>query len=305
MRKSSKNGSDSLEMFLDTICNTFGGILFILLFIVVQLQMAQKSVSEAVSNPISAIEFDTLKARWESKRYDLEKLRRQIEQFEDLTKNLTDEEAREKFKQWQNLLKANQELLDQIAAKTQQVSENDAEAARISALNQRLLKEIEELQTQIAKADADAPDTTDQTPEKLTCPQLKKTYKTEIGLVLIFNRLYIWHNYSSSGRRLGLNTDDFTVLEKSDGRAQVFPNPWRGIDLTADGADEQIGALVKPFSPDSEIIALITAIDSFEQYHTVRDGLKKRGFDIEPIVLSLDTFSAIADRGGSGGAEAQ
>ena len=292
MRKTSKSGSDSLEMFLDTICNTFGGILFILLFIVVQLQMAQKSVSEAVGNPVSAIEFDTLKAQWESKSYDLEKLRKQIEQFEILTKNLADNDAQEKFIQWQNLLKANQELLDQIAAKTQQVSENDAEAARISALNQRLLKEIEELQTQIANAEADMPDTTDtadQTPEKLTCPQLKKTYKIAVNLFLVFNRLYVLYNYTNNGTPINLNTEDFVVIGKSDKETQLFPNPLRGIDLTADDADDKIGALVKPFSPDAYHMAVVTAIDSFEQYHFVRDALKKRGFEIRPLTLSLDS----------------
>ena len=295
MRKNSKSGGDSLEMFLDTICNTFGGILFILLFIVVQLQMAQKSISEAVSNPVSAIEFDTIQAQWENKRYDLERLRGQIEQFEELTKNLADKEVQEKIQQWQNLLKANQELLDQIAAKTQQVSENDAEAARISALNQRLLKEIEELQAQIAKADADAPDTTDQTPEKLTCPQLKKTYKSSVNLFLVFNRLYIQNNYTSGGAQISLNTDDFVVLGSTQNATQLFPNPTRGIDLTADDADEKIGAMVKPFSPDAYHITVVTAIDSFEQYHFVRDALKKRGFEIRPLTLSLDSVLATGE----------
>ena len=305
MRKSKRRGSDSLEMFLDTICNTFGGILFILLFIVIQLQMAQKTVSEAVSDPVSVLEFDTLKARWEEKRYELEKLREQIDQFEDLTDGLADEKVKENYKNWQNLLLANQDLLDQIAEKTHQVSENDAEAARIAAENKALLQEVEDLRARVAEAEANLPDTDDQQPQKLTCPQLSASFKTEIGLIIVFNRLYLWHHYSDSGWREGLNTEDFTVLEKSGGQARVFPNPWRGIDLMAEDADQRIGELVGKFSPSECIMAVITAIDSFEQYHTVRDALKKRGFDIEPMVLSLDPSSLIADRGGSGGKEAQ
>ncbi len=305
MRKSRRRAGDSLEMFLDTICNTFGGILFILLFIVVQLQMAQQSVSEAVSDPVSAVEFDTLKARWEQKRYELNKLREQIGQFEDLTGGLADEKVKENYKNWQDLLLVNQNLLDQITAKTYQVSENDAEAARIAAENKALLQEVEDLRAQVAEAEASLPDTDEQQPQKLTCPQLKATSKIEIGLIVVFNRLYLWHRYNERGVREGLNTEDFTVLVNSGGRARVFPNPWRGIDLTAEDADGRIGELVGKFSPSEYIMAVITAIDSFEQYHTVRDALKKRGFDIEPMVLTLDPASMIADRGGSGGKEAQ
>ena len=305
MRKNRQRAGDSLEMFLDTICNTFGGILFILLFIVIQLQMAQQSVSEAVSDPVSAVEFDTIKAKWEEKRYELEKLREQIDQFEELTGSLADEEVKKSYKNWQALLLANQDLLDQIAAKTYQVSENDAEAASIAAENKVLLQEVEDLRAQVAEAEASLPDTDEQQPQKLTCPQLSASTKTEIGLIVVFNRLYLWHHYSERGVREGLNTEDFTVLEKSGGQARVFPNPWRGIDLMAEDADQRIGELVGKFSPRECIMAVITAIDSFEQYHTVRDALKKRGFDIEPMVLSLDPSSMIADRGGSGGKDAQ
>ncbi|MBQ2682672.1 MAG: hypothetical protein IJG02_02235, partial [Thermoguttaceae bacterium] len=185
MRKNRQRAGDSLEMFLDTICNTFGGILFILLFIVIQLQMAQQSVSEAVSDPVSAVEFDTLKAKWEEKRYELEKLREQIDQFEELTGSLADEEVKESYKNWQALLLANQDLLDQIAAKTYQVSENDAEAASIAAENKVLLQEVEYLRAQVAEAEANLPDTDEQQPQKLTCPQLSASTKTEIGLIVV------------------------------------------------------------------------------------------------------------------------
>lgn len=305
MRKRNQSGNDSLEMFLDTICNTFGGILFILLFIVLQLQVTQKSVSEAIDNPVAAAEFEKLQAEWEEKRDELEKLLGQIDLFKDLTENLSDKEARANYEKLQELLTTNQQLLAKIASVSAQVSKNDADTSGHAEVNQSLLQEKKKLEAEVAQIEADMPEVDEtQEPIKLTCPQLRTVDKREIGLILMFNRLYLWHNYTEDGDRNGLNAEDFTILRYSDGRARVLPNPWRGIDVTAQGADKKIGALVRPFSPDSSMIALITAIDSFDQYHIVRDALKKRGYDIEPLYIDLNG-SRIADRGGTGDREAQ
>ena len=45
-----RNAQDSLELFLDTICNMFGGFLFIMLFVVVAMRdSVENSESEAIS----------------------------------------------------------------------------------------------------------------------------------------------------------------------------------------------------------------------------------------------------------------
>ena len=72
-----RNAQDSLELFLDTICNMFGGFLFIMLFVVVAMRdSVENSESEAISQErMSAAAFEELEI-------ELETLREENREFE-------------------------------------------------------------------------------------------------------------------------------------------------------------------------------------------------------------------------------
>ena len=54
--------------------------------------------------------------------------------------------------------------------------------------------------------------------EEVRMPVVRSSPKQEIGLILCYGRLYVWHKYGTGNERLGLNTDDFVVVsEETDG----------------------------------------------------------------------------------------
>ena len=56
-RKKSNVNAGSLDLLLDTICNTFGGILLIALLVVIMLTETSKSTSESETKEQSAVEL--------------------------------------------------------------------------------------------------------------------------------------------------------------------------------------------------------------------------------------------------------
>ena len=58
---------DSLELLLDTICNTFGGVLFIAILVVMLLQQTGGAPAIPSPAPVSPVELQSLASQMESR----------------------------------------------------------------------------------------------------------------------------------------------------------------------------------------------------------------------------------------------
>ncbi|MEO8166385.1 MAG: hypothetical protein ABI619_13420, partial [Betaproteobacteria bacterium] len=57
MRRRTNTDDSSLELLLDTICNTFGGILFISMLVVILLNMTSEAVEDSPPSPKTQLEL--------------------------------------------------------------------------------------------------------------------------------------------------------------------------------------------------------------------------------------------------------
>lgn len=303
--------SDSLELFLDTICNTFGGILFILLFVILMLKGTEKSYTEAHIRQIDTEDIEELSRQVDDISYDLEEIR---DRFSDTVSELesvnleTKEEvlqALNKDTSQRNQLNEEQaKLEEQLRVIQDELQQNNdpPKEARSNLLEQisYLQKAVEEAKTQaqIAKT----PERRDQ-----SMPQLKETSTYAFDMVLCFGRLYSLHNRSSDGKlSRPLNTDDFVVVESSSNDCHVSPKPWCGIDLAdLTNAKSEIKMMLNHFSNKDYRITLFVCDDSFSYFGSVVSILKDLGYLIEPAYFSEILDYAIYDRGGTGRAKAQ
>lgn len=299
MRKRRQN-SDSLEMFLDTICNTFGGILFILLFVVIHLQITQKTVSETSDKSVPASQFATIEAEFLNQQEKLQALIDQSDIYKEIAETISDEELQKLFQEWQEKTEQNTRLVEEKSNLATQVADFERRAAENTEKVKDLKEQIESLNTELKKNEKSLEQLKDSNTQDISLPQLHASDKIQFGLVLRFGRLYLWHQYDENGNRHGLNTRDFTVVEEDEYSISVIPNVWCGIDLSEKNVDTKIGDLIRPFSPDKHMAVIVVAQDSFTQYGIVRDYLKKHLFDIYPIpLIPGDSESWIADRGGA------
>lgn len=302
-RNSSLNSS--LELFLDTICNTFGGILFILIFVVVLLRMTQKQIQEAVADGVSQVEYATVESELAVVQSDWQEATRQLAEQIQLNARLVTPDKAQIHAKWKSLIEENKSLVEQINQTAKTNLEHEKEIQKFQEQTATLEKEVNTLTANVNKQKTTIQEQMqsikklqESQQEDSSLPQMAEHGGAVVGLVIRYHRLYLWHRYSPDGFRLGLNTDDFTIVEESSRHIKTLPKPWRGIALRDNPQmGNQIKILLSRFSPLRNYTALIISPDSYEDFRPVARELKKLGFAIQPHMIAHD--QGVVDRGGS------
>lgn len=292
-------GSDSLDMLLDTICNTFGGILFVAILVVLMIQSSASVVE--LDEPINATPDEIESLRLELKRQESELKSLELASLSQarLVEGFAPEEIEELLITRNDL---HQRKIDLQSQKHQEIDQNaelsqENEARRESLetsaiLHEELLTEVESLKNQLDEA-------IDQRSESHSLPVVRNDpTKNEVGVILKYGRMYIWHKYDEYGRKAGLNTDDFVVLENKSGGLLTAPLPTGGISIDYSIENqEKIRQKLSIFNPSRSVIAAVVRTDSFKEFRILRNILRSTGFGYRLMPGDMP----VSDRGGSGG----
>lgn len=292
---------DSLELLLDTICNTFGGVLFIAILVVMLLQQSSTEPAEVSpkSQPLSSRELQTLTTRIDSITSELARMRANRDSQDAIVQSFSPPEIRQLLTD-RRVVTSQQEALDSEAI--QLLAENTATAAQIESLaeeNQSVQTRLMEAKER-AKAAAKKLDEERQSRvQEVRLPVSRsQSRKTEIGLVMRYGRLYVWHEYGAAHVRLGLNTKDFVILGEESGGLITRPNPMRGVVLNdSESSRQAVRNLLLQFDPKSCYLAVIVRPDCFNEFRYVRDRAIEAGFEYR--LMPAGEFDPIADRGGT------
>jgi len=299
MRRPRAKPVDSLELLLDTICNTFGGVLFIAILVSLLLQLSGSEETTTPEETVSAQEFEELAERLEALNAELASLRDVSESQGQLVAQFAPEATRALIAQKNTLEAANNELREQIE---QQRIENAKTHARIEQGRSEIAAAEQALEMEKQKA-AELAEQIEQSrqarTEELRMPVVHSAgLRRSVGLIVRFGRMYVWHRYDQFGNREGLNTDEFVVIEDSLGRVTTMPNPTAGIPLDSDTAEAAILSRLSQFSPRSTYVEIVLRPDSFGHFRTLRNALIRRGFEYR--LLLVEEGAPVADRGGTG-----
>ena len=295
-----KRPQDSLELFLDAICNMFGGFLFLMLFVVVSTRMTRDSSVERELQERNALaEADFLEAQeeWDDLVARRELIVRRAEQTKDLIDRLNDPEV----------AKIRQETFDNLESVRKISSENEQTERELQEIERRkkeLDREQRTLKEKIVASENDARQTMDDADDalrekarKTAAPQMRLSYKNEIPVIVKYGRSYFWRRREGRKWTEQLNTDDFVIVEEKADELRTEPKPWRGVDLNAVNLEKKLEEAFDGCDPKRDKISIVVASDSYVEYGFLRDFLKKRNFDVRPIVGKEGTF--VADRGGT------
>lgn len=297
MSRRRKSGHSSLELLLDTICNTFGGILFVAILIVVMLRLTSKTTADTdLPQPteLEQLELEKQYAELQSTLTSLSKAMEALgalpqpddpdtgELFEELKKR--QETRRELFEKRLTLLKSIAELQTEINKTSKELQ--DGTEKRKAVENKR-----EDLDLAVKEAVA-------KRTQNIEYSKLRRSSKQEVGVILRYGRLYVWHRYGASGIPLGLNTEEFVVLEDSAGSIRSTPNPAAGTPVTdTDESKRAVRSRLKRFDPDDQVIAIIVWPDSFEEFRYVKEAMLDLGFNYR--IMPMEPGKKVFDRGGS------
>ena len=306
-RKRSSEGS--LDLLLDTITNTFGGVLFLAILVSLMLRHVGKATTESpVSDPMSEAEQIRVETRVEELRRVIENLQSQINQLpvSDPDVEILRKELVELTRKMDELINKELNALAEIT-RTQRVVA--AGRKKLSQLDEDLVdtqKTVESAKKELEIEQENAAELTrveleiekiNQKSEQVDFnkPVRAQTTLGQVGIYLRFGRVYMMHEWSPSLKRLGPNSDQFFIQDDGD-TLSVKPRPAAGVDAGSEQMAQVLKQWLSPFRPSEWSVAVCAHSDSFREFQAVKAVLVSAGYKYNPIAATDD--NPIVDTGG-------
>jgi hypothetical protein len=285
--------TDSLELLLDTICNMFGGVVFIALLIVLMLRTNAQVVSDMKDHTIAAI-LESLQAETEVMKSDLERLQNaRAKQQEVLAQHVpTDLQQR----------------LSQFSSLTQRLDDLENHALRIQESNNTRLYTLQQQRDKLTNCDQElrrmmqmeaelAAELQDGVlRETVRFPLARPIASKGIQISLRYGRVYFRHDPQLLTLDIAApNEADYLILSGDADSVVVTPKPTGGLPVDGNlHLAVDFAKRLRGFKPADWHIAICTWPDSFGSFQSLREAIAQAGFRY--TVLAAD--SAVQDRGG-------
>jgi hypothetical protein len=185
------------------------------------------------------------------------------------------------------LLKDLEALRQNLASTRQEIKDQNAELVEVQDERHKLALKADELLKSIQVAQS----------RTAPLPWQRRSSKDNVGLIVRFNRLYIWHNYDALGNRTGLNTDEFVVVEDRGTHVVTMPKPYAGVPLDESETAAQIADRLRQFNPRDVYFEVAIWGDSFASFQLFKNTIVRLGFEYRLIPIA--DGRAIRDRGGT------
>ncbi len=318
-RRSDLNES-SLELLLDTICNTFGGVLFLAMLVSLLLtQTRKRSELEAKdADPVpavSAADLVRLDVRADEMQRELAQLEAVVADVQEMGGQMSNSGYREKLDAMQQSVRAENELAARRVRVLREIADAQAAAARAARKNASTERERAEAQRKLDAGTERLEAATrererlvqsairlrDDTARKATvsttgrAPRERDTDKIEFGVVLKYGRMYLMHKYASGEREV--NTDDFALTPGLLNNT-AKPKPHAGLDLKDRSLSTAALRRYLASHPARDWYpCLVVHPDSFEEFLTLKAALVSLGYEYR----LMPTNKGVLDGGGKGG----
>ena len=300
MSRRRSHKQDSLELLLDTICNTFGGVLFIAILVVMLLQQTGGAPAIPSPAPVSPVELQSLASQMEAAVADLERLQQNRDTQQAVAQNFAPEAIRELLARRREVTATQETLQAQVDGLRIENATLAGQVESLSEENEAVGKSLDEALARRTQAQAELERERQTRVEEVRMPVVRSSPKQEIGLILRYGRLYVWHKYGAGNERLGLNTDDFVVVSEEDDGLVTRPKPTAGVVLDGTAASQEaIRVVLRRFDKRTCHLAVIVRPDTYAAFRHLRDRAIELGFEYR--LMPVETDTPIADRGGRGG----
>lgn len=297
---------NSLELFLDAICNMFGAFLFLLLFVVVLLQTTRRELAESRTQHVSYNELRALTMERDALKEEWRDALQQSRDLASLQEQILAPEIAAIIQETLQIVQKQQETEQKNAVLQAEIDSRNAEIDATSQDKARLQAEIDAKQLRLKELEDEAQTRKKAQTRKTSPPQLHFSDKEEFPVVVKYGRLYCWKRLKDQGAfsELEFNDDEFYVVERDAAGAIVAPKPSAGVDLNdeTNNVCEALRARFANVSARRFKIAFVVSADSFAEFNVARNFFKDNDYDVR--ILVGERGERIFDRG-SVNAEAQ
>ncbi len=283
MKRRRHGQASSLDLFLDTICNTFGGIMFlaILLSVLVQMRSKEPKPVESSKVPMTAAE-----ARDVSNR--LAMLTSSYDRLTDLLVELRKKQPLPEDEAIQQLGKQSEQAQKVLDEATRLQVETAKQLAQQIQTNAEIVKSMEEFREQlIAERAALEKDTlaldealSDQM-EVLKLPKIATSFKSKVFFLMRYHKIYPLAKMPGPiSDNSDLNEADVTIKHLGPEAFTAAPKVSRGWSA----ASAELDTYMQSCSPSIHVFTVIVWPDSYAEFAAIKEKMIQLGFqyDLQP-----------------------
>ncbi|HRU05310.1 MAG TPA: hypothetical protein P5137_05995 [Candidatus Brocadiia bacterium] len=270
----------SLELLLDTMCNAFGGVMFLAMLLAILTQFAE--APSAATEEARLREQAALGQQAAQLREELAKARAQAAAAARLhphraMASLLETRTRQSEAAAEELARAEA----RAAVAGQQAAE--AEAARAAAE-----KRVEQAKGQVRDALGAMKDQRADATRQIRMPQIRRLAKSPFWMIVKWNRLYMLHQPSRFSFIGAANERDVRQTRYED-YADYEPLRDRGVDLSGPWQQSpEVASLLSGVAKERQVLYFAVYPDSFTTFRAVRDFLVDKGYDYYWVMRPSD-----------------
>lgn len=285
----SKSLPDSLELLLDTMCNTFGGIMFIAISLIIISSMVAKTITECLPERIdeAAIKkMEDVAAEFRKRIKELqneenELIRNQLKNVSPerlkVMKDIADlKRKNDELKKQRNDLEFQRKMMQKSNSEKeselkQRETKNQSDEAKTKDQEKKLRAQLEEQKerTEKIRREYDA-----YVPKHLTFSMEESTLKEPYFIGLTEGRLF------HIGTNRSRNTDEIIEERNSIQKTVTFKlRPGKGIPVGR-GGNHIFDTFFENISPERYFIFFSVGNGSFTEFRETRKYLREKGYQV-------------------------
>jgi hypothetical protein len=282
---------DSLELLLDTICNTFGGVLFMAILVIILVQRTGESIDRNSVAGTEAQVSSTLRSKLEQRKAELQSLQRAFQEYRTTLSGLATDKSAEQARQVLNLREEVGELTSRRVESVQRVVGLNEASTKLERQRQSTATDLELIRKEARSLTDTLERERTNRNRTVNLPMLRSTSKREFPLILRFGHLYFPFIAETGLAKRKSNLDDFVILDDQGPVIRVSPKPYAGLVVT--DRDELLDALrrrINSLDKDSVYLAIGVWEDSFEQFQQLKEVVVKLGFEYRLVPIAGGEF---------------
>jgi len=293
MSRRSRSTGDSLDLLLDTVCNAFGGVVFISILIVVLLNLTSAKHQITPPTPAAEAELLTLQSTAAERQRQLKTLREAQRQLDRIAEEFVDSDAHDLVLQRDELKSDNHELESDRADVMSAIASGQTRINRIARALADLERKIEQAQSDLDDAQQVLAAEIAMRSRTGKLPQQRSTQKQLVAFLLKGGRLYSVYRVEQDGR-LVHNDLECRLVDRGDGSRSVTPRVAAGLKVDPRAQQQPaIAQRLARFDRGRHFVAVVVWPDSFAHFEVVKRAIVASQFeyqlapwlDSEPLLI--------------------
>jgi hypothetical protein len=289
-RKTLGQGVGSLELLLDTICNTFGGILLISLLVALLLNVTSRELREKTASPQSHAALLQSEIERERAARQLSDLRDAVKRREGVVGKLLPAELIAEAREYRDARLRHAELVERKIDNVGGSSRAQARLNEVAIDDADLRAKLEQARRDAAEASKKLAEQVSARSRDASIPRVRLAKTSARAYFVVQQRLFgPWPK-----RQYGAGNDD-EFQEASRGSERVLlPKPGAGVAIASDGKNlDEIKARFSNIDSHDEHVQILVWPDSYGEFDPVRRAVTELGVMLELVPMARSAEATI------------